>query len=92
MIEVKGLDGESIVFDGTTVAKWRHGGKQEVARNLATTFRQCDVTVRKKGRKERDLPDRYDVMLACSAFFSLTIEADQRPLLDELVAALEASR
>ena len=89
MIEVQGSDGESLVFDGTSIAKYRHFGKQEAARNLARTFRDAQVTPRK--RKKKDPEQRYDVLLACGAFFSLTITEAQLPEVEQLVAALRAA-
>ena len=71
MIEIKGEGGESILFDGASVTKFRHDGKQEVARNPVSTFRE--VRVKPKKRKKRDLEQRYDVLLACATIFSLTI-------------------
>lgn len=41
--EVHGANGESIVFDGTTVTKFRHHGKDEAARNPVSTFRELQV-------------------------------------------------
>jgi hypothetical protein len=86
MIEVKGINGESIVFDGNFVMKYRHEGKEESARNPASTYRQCDVKAKKvkKGRAPE-----YEVLLACSSFFALTIPESEKPKLDELVAQLE---
>lgn len=87
MIEIKGEGGESILFDGASVAKFRHNGMQEVARNPVSTYRE--VRVKSKKMKKRDVEQRYDVLLACSAIFSLTIPESERPKLDELVAELE---
>jgi hypothetical protein len=86
MIEIKGNDGESIVFDGTFVMKFRHGGKEESARNPAGTYRQCDVKAKKvkKGREPE-----LQVLLACATIFALTIPETEKPKLDELVAELE---
>jgi hypothetical protein len=86
MIEIKGNDGESIVFDGNFVMKYRHEGKEESARNPASTYRQCDVKAKKvkKGRGPE-----FQVLLACSTIFTLTIPESERPKVDELVAELE---
>lgn len=86
MIEVKGEGGESILFDGASVAKFRHDGQEEVARNPATTFREVRVSP-KKAKRGRE--QRYDVLLACASFFSLTILESEKAKLDELVAELE---
>ena len=42
-IEVTGADGESIVFDGATVAKFTHHGKLETARNPVSTYREVRI-------------------------------------------------
>lgn len=86
-IEIKGEQGESLLFDGASVAKFRHDGKEEAARNPASTYRE--VRVKAKKRKKRDVEQRYDVLLACSSIFSLTIPESEKPKLDELVAELE---
>ncbi|MFF2272986.1 hypothetical protein ACFVTX_11970 [Agromyces sp. NPDC058136] len=85
MIEVKGANGERLLFDGASVAKFRHDGLQEVARNPVSTYRSIDVRLRpgKRGR-----PDTYEVLLAMASFMSLTVGVDQKPQLDEFVAAI----
>ena len=85
-IEIRGEGGESILFDGASVAKFRHDGKEESARNPASTYRETRVKPRKtkKGREQR-----YDVLLACSTIFSLTIPESERTKVDQLVAELE---
>lgn len=87
MIEIKGERGESILFDGASVAKFRHDGKEEVARNPASTFRE--VRVKPKKMKKRDVEQRYDVLLACASIFSLIIVESEKPKFDELVTELE---
>ena len=87
MIEIKGERGESILFDGASVSKFRHDGKEEVARNPASTFRE--VRVKPKKMKKRDVEQRYDVLLACASIFSLTIAESEKSKFDELVAELE---
>ncbi len=87
MIEVKGEGGESIVFDGASVAKFRHNGLEEVARNPVSTYRE--VRVKPKKMKKRDVEQRYDVLLACAAIFSLTVTESEKSNLDELVSELE---
>ncbi len=89
MIEIKGEGGESLLFDGASVAKFRHDGKEESARNPASTYREVRVTPKKQKRKDRGQEQRYDVLLACSTIFSLTIVESEMPKLDELVAELE---
>ena len=86
MIEVRGLNGESLLYDGATVAKFRHDGKDEAARNPVSTYRQIDVK-HKEGKRGKE--GRYEVLLAMSSFMSLSIPEAEKPRLDELVAALE---
>lgn len=85
-IHVEGCNGESITLDGPYISKFRHHGKDEAAKNLATTFRSA--TVKPKKRK-RDAEQQYDVMIACSSFMSLTVPETQRATLDELIGELE---
>lgn len=89
MIEVQGLNGESLVFDGATLAKFRHHGKDEAARNPVSTYRE--VQVKHKAGK-RGTEGRYDVLVAMSSFMSLSLPESAKPAFDELVAALEAAR
>lgn len=87
-IEVKGEGGESILFDGASVAKFRHDGKEEVTRNPVGTFREVRVKPKKtKGGQEQ----RYEVLLACATIFSLTIPESEKPKLDELVREVESA-
>ena len=87
MIEVKGENGESLLFDGNFLIKMRHDGKLESARNPANTFREAQVKV-----KEKKGVRRYEAMVACQAFFALTFGDASKPAWDELVTALEAQR
>jgi hypothetical protein len=89
MIKVTGRNGESIVFDGTYVAKLRHNGNDEAARNPADTYRQCTVKAKKR---KGDAEQEYEVMLAMSSFMSLTIGESDKANLDALVAELEVLR
>lgn len=89
MIEVLGLNGESLLFDGATVTKFRHFGKDEAARNPASTYREVQVK-HKPGKRGRE--GSYEVLLAMSSFMSLSVAEADKPRLDELVAALEATR
>ena len=85
-IEVKGADGEGLLYDGATVAKFRHNGMDEAARNPVSTYREIRVTHKpaKRGR-----PGQYEVLLAMASFMSLTVEESEKPRLDAFVAALE---
>jgi hypothetical protein len=87
MIQVTGRNGESIVYDGTYVSKFRHHGKDEAAKNPASTYRQCSV---KPKKRKGDAEQEYEVLLAMSSFMSLTVGEADKPQLDALVAALEA--
>lgn len=87
-IEIKGDGGESILFDGASVAKFRHDGKEEVARNPVGTFREVRVKARKA---KRGREPQYDVLLACASIFSLTIPESEKPKLDDLVRRLESA-
>lgn len=88
MIELKGLNGESIVFDGATVAKFRHNGLDEAARNPVSTYREVQVK-HKPGKRGKE--GRYDVMVVLASFLSISVPEDAKDTLDELVAALEAT-
>lgn len=88
VIEVPGLNGESLVFDGATVAKFRHHGKDEAARNPVSTYREVQVK-HKPGKRGQE--GRYDVLLAMSSFMALSVPESAKPALDELVATLEAT-
>jgi hypothetical protein len=87
MIEVRGEGGESLVHDGATVAKFRHDGKDEAARNPVSTYREIRIKPRKR---KGDAEQEYDVLLAMSSIMSLRVRESERAALDELVAALEA--
>jgi hypothetical protein len=89
VIEVRGLNGESLLFDGATLAKFRHHGKDEAARNPVSTYREVQLT-HKPGKRGKE--GRYDVLVAMSSFMSLSVPESARAGLDELVAALEATR
>lgn len=86
MIQVNGEGGESIVFDGVTVSKYLHDGKEQAATNLATTYRETRVTPKKAKAGEEQ---RYDVLIACGTIFSLTVPESETSKLAELVAELE---
>jgi hypothetical protein len=89
MIEVTGTNGESLLFDGATVAKYRHHGKDEAARNPVSTYRE--VRIKHKGGK-RGREGTYEVMLAMSSFMALSVPESGKADLDALVAALDATR
>ena len=86
MTEVKGRNGESIRFDGTYVSKFRHDGKEEAAKNPASTHRQCNVKAKKR---KGDAEQEHEVLLAMSSFMALTIGETATTDLDALIAELE---
>jgi hypothetical protein len=86
VIHVNGNNGESITLDGPFVHKFQHHGKDEAARNLASTYRNSTIKARKR---KGGAAQEYDVMIACSSFVSLTITESERPRLDELITELE---
>lgn len=89
MVEIKGADGESIVFDGATVAKFKHHGKQETARNPASTFRELRVSQKKTLLGKVKDPDRYDALLAMGSIMTLSVDAEGRAALEALAAELQ---
>lgn len=91
-LTVKGKNGESLVLNDGVIAKWRHNGMQEVARNLASTYRQTDIAPMTKGVFSKKPTGELMVTIACGAIFGLVIDEATRPALDVLVAALEEQR
>jgi len=86
VIEVKGLNGESLIYDGATLTKFRHNGLEEAMRNPVSSYRQTQVKAKKR-KKETD-EQQYEVLIACQGFFSLTITEAAKPVLDDLIAQL----
>lgn len=87
-IQVKGNNGESIVFDGATVAKFRHDGKHESARNTVDTYREAQL----KHKKPRfGGAERYEGLLAMGTIFALSFPPEAKPEWDALIAAIEAA-
>ncbi|MBO9625289.1 MAG: hypothetical protein J7484_02820 [Microbacterium sp.] len=91
-IEVQGADGESIVFDGATVAKFKHHGKLETARNPVSTFREVRVSQRKSLFGKAKTPAEFEVLLAMSSIMALTVDEAGKAALESLVAAVTAAR
>ncbi|VXB20375.1 conserved hypothetical protein [Microbacterium sp. 8M] len=91
-IEVTGADGESIVFDGATVAKFKHHGKLETARNPVSTYREVRIKERTSlFGKPRD-PREFEVLLAMSSIMSLTVDEAGKTEVERLAAVLDAQR
>lgn len=88
MIELKGLNGESVVFDGATVAKFRHNGLDEAARNPVSTFREVQIR-HHPGKRGKE--GRYEIMVVLTSFMSLQVPESEKETLDELVAQLQAA-
>lgn len=91
-IEVTGADGESIVFDGATVAKFKHHGKLETARNPVSTYREVRIKERTSlFGKPRD-PREFEVLLAMSSIMSLTVDEVGKAEVEKLAAVLAERR
>ncbi|MCE4027554.1 MULTISPECIES: hypothetical protein [unclassified Microbacterium] len=91
-IEVSGADGESIVYDGATVTKFKHQGKLETARNPASTYREIRIKERTSlFGKPRD-PREFEVLLAMSSIMSLTVDEAGRSEIERLAAVLDEQR
>ena len=86
MTEVKGANGESIVFDGATVAKFKHNGQQEVARNPVSTFRELSIKERTSLFGKPRNPREYEVLLAMSSFMSLTVDEAGKAAIEAMAA------
>ena len=89
---LRGHNGETIVLTDGVVSKWRHNGMQEVARNLATTYRSCEVSPLTKGLFNKKPTGDLMVSLVCGSIFGLIISETDRPALRTMVQALEACR
>lgn len=91
MSEVVGMNGESIVFDGATVAKFRHHGKDEAARNPVSTFRECTIKEKTSLLGKPKKPPQFDVLLAMSSFMSLTVDEAGKSAVEALVAEVRSA-
>ncbi|WP_336791580.1 MULTISPECIES: hypothetical protein [Gordonia] len=89
-LEVIGANGESLVFDGVTVAKFKHHGKEETARNPVSTYREVSIKEKTSLFGKPKNPRQFDVLLAMSSFMALTVDEHGRAQVDELVARLES--
>lgn len=90
-IEVQGSEGESLVFDGATVAKFKHHGKLEAARNPVSTFREVRIKERTSLFGKPKTPREFDVLLAMSSIMSLTVDEAGKAAVESLVAAVNAA-
>lgn len=92
MFRIDGINGESIVVDGSWVEKLRTNTSR--GRNPADKYAGTDikeVTRRKKifgGEKEELL----QIIVNVGTFYSLTVPAERRAEVDALIAALEKAR
>lgn len=89
MIELKGINGESLVLDGEWVEKLRLGNSR--ARNPVSSYRETstnEFSRRKKlfrGEKEQLI----QIVVSCQNHMSLIVPAEQRAEVDRFVAELE---
>lgn len=92
MFRIDGINGESIVVDGSWVEKLRSGSSR--GRNPADQYAGTDIkeiSRRTKlfgGEKEQLL----QVIVNVGTFYSLTVPAERRAEVDALVAELERAR
>lgn len=88
MTEVIGQGGESFVFDGVTVTKFRHHGKDEAARNPVSTFREVSIKEKTSIFGKPKSPRQFDVLLAMSSFMSLTVDEGGKAGIEAMVAQI----
>lgn len=92
MFRIDGMNGESIVVDGSWVEKLRSGSSR--GRNPADQYAGTDIeeTSRRTklfgGEKEQVL----QVIVNVGTYYSLTVPAERRSEVDALVAELEKAR
>lgn len=91
-IEVIGAEGESIVFDGATVAKFKHHGKLESARNPVSTYREIRIKERTSLFGKPREPREFEVLLAMSSIMSLTVDEAGKGEIEKLAALLDEQR
>jgi hypothetical protein len=91
MSEVIGHNGESIVFDGVTVTKFRHHGKDEAARNPVSTFREVSIKEKTSLFGKPKSPRQFDVLLMMSSIMSLTVDEEGKGDIEALVAQIRAA-
>ncbi len=85
MIEIHGADGESILYDGITVAKFRHHGKDEAARNPVSTYRELQVKEKTSLFGKPRSPRQFTALLFMSSIMSLTVDEDGKTALEAMV-------
>uniref|UniRef100_UPI003D8BDB01 hypothetical protein n=1 Tax=Gordonia sp. B7-2 TaxID=3420932 RepID=UPI003D8BDB01 len=84
--EVHGANGESILCDGLTVAKFRHHGKDEAARNPVSTFRELKISENTSLFGKPRKPREFTVLLAMSSIMSLTVDEAGKTAIESMVA------
>lgn len=89
MIELKGLNGESLLLADGSLTKFRHNGLDETARNPVSTYREVQVK-HKPGKRGKE--GRYDLLVAMSSIMSISVPESAKSSIDDLVAALEETR
>ncbi|GAB91669.1 hypothetical protein [Gordonia rhizosphera] len=85
MIEIHGADGESILCDGITVAKFRHHGKDEAARNPVSTYRELQVKEKTSLFGKPRSPRQFTALLVMSSIMSLTVDENGKAALEAMV-------
>lgn len=94
VIVVRDIDGMSYVtFDGEFVEKLPTKNDSVVRRHVSD---YVDVTVDHRPAKKKmfggEKPELWYAQIRCGMFISLTVDAAQKPQLDRLVAALDATK
>ena len=92
MFRIKDINGESIVVDGGWIEKFRlHDSK-----GRAPAQDYIDTQVTETSRRKRvlfgDKEELPQVLVNVGTFMSLTVRADQRAEVDQLIAELEGAK
>ena len=92
MLELQGINGESLVFDGDWIEKQRDGESR--ARNPIGSYRQ--TTMNEFSRREKLLRGEKEqliqLVVGCQKHMSLIVPAEQRAEVDRFVAELDRAR
>lgn len=88
MLEIKGLNGESVVLDGHWLEKLRSG--TSVARVPVAGYRETQVTEtsRRRSLLSRDREELLTVVFVLGSMVGLVLPADRRDELDRFRLAL----
>ena len=94
MLKVDGINNESLILDGEWVEKQRGGAPR--ARIPASSFKSVELKEFDRRKKlfggEREQLVQAVLTFEQPPFLSLTVTADKRAQLDELLAKLDAAR